>query len=207
MICSGTAGRPRFTPEVKAVCFRVMRTATLTIVTVFGLISSRASAVLVPSPDGKTVYDTATNVTWLADANLSATATFGLPVCNGASAQPCINPSGSMTYPSAVAWVNAMNTATYLGHSNWQLPTNPTNDPGCLLNNNLSFGFNCSASALGSLYYSALALRAPDTAVPGVGSNAGPFANFQPYLYWSQTVDAKVPRSYHTFSFRHRVLG
>jgi hypothetical protein len=80
---------------------------------------ARAASVL--NPDGLTVFDNENNVTWLADANLPASVRFGLPVCTGSSTQPCVNPSGSMTYQSAVAWVKAMNAANYLGHTNWQL--------------------------------------------------------------------------------------
>src|ERR1019366_7192347 len=62
------------------------------------------------------------------------------------------------------------------------------------------FGFNCMASALGSLYYNALGLKAPNTAVPIPINTAGPFANFQPYLYWSQTTPPNGI-GYGTFSF------
>jgi hypothetical protein len=51
-----------------------------------------------------------------------------------------------------------------------------------------SFGFGCTLNALGSLYYNALGLKAPTTAVPIPGNTAGPFSNFQPDLYWSQTI-------------------
>ena len=160
-----------------------------------------AGAVLVLSPDGVTVYDTVNHVTWLADAHYPATNRFGLPLCSGPGAQPCVNASGSMSYASAAAWVSAMNAATYLGHSDWQLPTTPTFDPGCGKKgpNGNSFGYGCSASALGSLYYNALGLRAPDTAVPIPANAVGPFTNLQPYLYWSQ-VGASAD-GYHAFSF------
>ena len=130
---------------------------------------SEAAGALTISADGLTVDDPANGITWLADANLAAGNRFGLPVCTGtaSSPQPCINPSGSMNYPSAAAWVAAMNAANYLGHSDWQLPTNPPHDDGCGRKgpNGNSFGFGCSASAFGTLY-NALGLKAPSTAVP-----------------------------------------
>ena len=140
------------------------------------------------STDGMTVYDTANKVTWLADANLASSNRFGLPFCTS-GVHPCINANGSMSYAAAAAWVSAMNAANYLGHSNWQLPTTPLVDLGCTSKgpNGNSFGYRCSASALGSLYYNGLALAAPDAAVAIPGSGAGPFSNVQPYLYWSQT--------------------
>ena len=68
-----------------------------------------AHAALTLSPDGTTVYDTANNITWLADANLASTVRFGLPLCGTGAGQPCVNASGSMNYQSAAAWVAAMN--------------------------------------------------------------------------------------------------
>ena len=173
-----------------------------------GMWPLRASATLVLSPDGIAVYDTVNNISWLADANLAATNRFGLPLCNASGAQPCVNPSGSMSYQAAAAWVAAMNAANYLGHTNWQLPTNPLADAGCGFTGpqNNSFGFNCSASALGSLYYNGLGLKAPNTAVPIPNNTAGPFSNFQPYIYWSQTTPPNGT-GYGTFSFNSGFQG
>ena len=170
--------------------------------------ATQSFAALVPSADGSTVFDTRNNVNWLADANLAVTNRFGLPVCDEAiSPKSCINPGGSMSYQAAAAWVAAMNAANYLGHSNWQLPTTPSTDSSCPFTgpNGNSFGFNCTAGALGSLYYDALGLVAPDTAVPIPNIAVGPFSNFQPYLYWSQTNTAGI--GYATFSFNSGFHG
>ncbi len=162
----------------------------------------QGSAALLPSPDGATVYDTVNNVSWLADTDFAATNRFGLPLCGNSTPQPCVNANGSMSYTSATAWISAMNAANYLGHNNWQLPTTPLTDAGCQFvgANGGSFGFNCTASAFGSLYYNALGLKAPNTAVPIPSNTVGPFSNFQPYLYWSQT-NAGTNLGYITFSF------
>jgi uncharacterized protein (TIGR03437 family) len=163
----------------------------------------QAASTLTLSPDGITVYDSVNNISWLANANLPASSRFGLPVCSGSSIDPktCVNPSGSMTYQAAAAWVAAMNAANYLGHSNWQLPTTPPLDNGCgfIGPQEVAFGWNCSAGALGSLFYNALGLKAPNTAVPIPNNTTGPFTNFQPYLYWSQTIVGDG--GYGTFSF------
>jgi uncharacterized protein (TIGR03437 family) len=162
----------------------------------------RAGATLVPSVDGITVYDTVNNVNWLADANLAASNRFGLPICTTAgSTAPCVNPSGSMNWVGVVAWVAAMNAANYLGHSNWQIPTTPQVDKGCggVGPQKDSFGANCSLNALGSLYYNALGLNFPNTAVPITNSQVGPFSNLQPYFYWSQSGDGGLGQS--VFSF------
>jgi hypothetical protein len=184
---------------------RVIRTMIVAAALVaFGLWPLQAGATLVLSPDGITVYDTVNNISWLANADLAATNRFGLPLCTSATdPKACVNASGSMSYQSATAWVAAMNAAAYLGHTNWQLPTTPHVDSSCPFTgpHGESFGFNCMASALGSLYYSALGLKAPKTAVAIPNSTTGPFNNFQPYLYWSQTVVTQDGSGYGTFSF------
>ena len=161
-----------------------------------------ADAQLIPSPDGMTVYDAHLHVTWLANANLAGTpegAQFG--VAN-------ITPNGAMDFNTALAWVDALNGlnggAPYLGHTNWQLPTQPVfpiTDPTCSATgpNGNSFGFGCKGSAMGSLYAQGLHLHFPDTAVPIPGGMTGPFRNFQPYLYWSDT--SSGGNGYQTFSF------
>ena len=163
-----------------------------------GPVATPAGASLVPSRDGQTVYDPNLNVTWLADGNLAGTQTFG--VAN-------INKSGSMNYATAVRWVEAMNKldhgAGYLGHKNWQLPTALEKDLSCARTgrNGESFGFHCSGSALGSLYYRSLGLREPNTAVRMPANTVGPFHDFQPYLYWSGSPAADPKQGFVSFSF------
>jgi hypothetical protein len=153
---------------------------------------------LVAATDGKTVLDTRLGVTWLADANLAATQTFSVTG---------INKSGSMDYATAVRWVAAMNSAEngagYLGHHNWQLPTAPGADKTCDLTgrNGEPFGYHCSASALGSLYYVSLGLQEPDSAVQNAEEQVGPFKNFQPYLYWSKSEAIDPLQGFVSFSF------
>ena len=163
-----------------------------------------SGATLALSADGMTVYDSVNNITWLADFNLPASNRFGLPVCSGSAIdrKTCVNASGSMSYQAAGDWVAAMNAANYLGHNDWQVPTTPSTDnTGCTFTgpNGNSFGFDCSAGALGSVYYNALGLKAPSTAVPIPNYTIGPFSNFQPYYYWSQTGTSAL--GYATFSF------
>jgi uncharacterized protein (TIGR03437 family) len=163
---------------------------------------SQPSSTLTLSADGATVYDTANSISWLADANLAAGNRFGLPICTTVnSTVPCVNPSGSMNWVGATAWVAAMNAANYLGHSNWQLPTTPLVDKGCgaVGPQKNSFGANCTLGALGSLYYNALSLTFPNTAVPIPNTQVGPFNNLQPYFYWSQSADGGLGQS--VFSF------
>jgi hypothetical protein len=167
-------------------------------------VAAPASVPLVPAADGQTVYDPNLKVTWLADGNLAAKQAFG--VAN-------INKSGSMNYATAVEWVAAMNKldhgAGYLGHNNWQLPTAPTKDESCARTgrNGESFGFHCSGSALGSLYYGSLRLSEPNTAVRIPANKVGPFRDFQPYLYWSGSAAADPKQGFVSFSFNSGFQG
>ena len=167
-------------------------------------VAAPASAALVPAADGQTVYDPNLNVTWLADANLASTQTFGISN---------INKDGSMDYATALRWVEAMNTLDhgvgYLGHNNWQLPTAPAEDNSCAHTgrHGESFGFHCSGSALGSLYYGSLGLREPDSALPIATNIVGPFRDFQPYLYWSGSAAADPKQGFVSFSFNTGFQG
>ena len=159
-------------------------------------------AELILSVDGLTVYDGVLKVRWLANANLPGAAEGRFGVAN-------IAPNGSMDYATALQWVDTLNGLNggvgYLGHNNWTLPTTPTfpaTDPSCSAINRQgggSFGFGCMNSDLGSLYYVSLGLQYPNTVVPIPDDPAGPFHNFQPYLYWSDT--GAGSNGYHSFSF------
>ncbi|CAN5310002.1 hypothetical protein BH10PSE9_BH10PSE9_21710 [soil metagenome] len=156
--------------------------------------------VLVRADDGKTVYDSAANVTWLADGNLAASETFGVKG---------INKSGSMPFRLAAEFVRRMNAsnngAGYLGHNTWTLPATPSLDANCTSKNVNNFGYNCLKSAMGRLYYQGLGLRQPNTAVPMPETAAGSFKNIQPYLYWTASPSNQRSKQnvngFSTFSF------
>ena len=178
------------------------RIAILLSVLVSSLLAAHnAHAELIPFPDGMTVYDTVLKVRWLANANLPGTPEGRFGVSN-------ITPNGSMDYLTALEWLAALNGlnggAGYLRHNDWTLPTSPTfpaTDPSCAATgpNGNSFGFGCMESDMGSLFYVSLGLQYPDTAVPIPNNSVGPFNNFQPYLYWTNTSAGGT--GYHTFSF------
>lgn len=178
--------------------FRRIAAVMACVIMVFGI--QKVDAELIPSADGQTIYDTVLHVTWLANANLAATSPFGISK---------INPSGSMDYPTAIQWVAALNSVAYLGHNDWQLPATPTIDPTCSSTgpNGNSFGIGCVNSAMGSLFYQSFGLQYPNTAVPIPPNTAGPFSNFQPYLYWSDTISADATQGYHAFSFNSGWVG
>ena len=112
--------------------------------------ATSAYADLQPRLGGAAVYDTDLNITWLADANLAASNTFGTPG---------IAFDGSMPWPTVVNWLAAMNHAKYLGFSTWRLPTTPVQDPTCSsqdTTNNFSYGMGCTGSEMGHLFYEEL---------------------------------------------------
>jgi hypothetical protein len=140
---------------------------------------SATSPTLLLSRDGMTVYDTANNISWLADANLAASNTLGLPYCRDpTSPAVCVAQDGSMTWDSANQFIANMNAgAGYLGQKNWQLPPG---DQSCT-------GYNCvsSGSPMASLFYGQLGLSQGTPVVAAPNVDVGPFNNIQPYLYWA----------------------
>lgn len=138
-------------------------------------------------------YDTALDITWLADANLAATNTFGVSGITG---------TGQMDWATANAWIAAMNTANYLGISSWRLPNMfDIGGDGCTVYSYTSYnggdcGYNVvstgpQASELASLYHATLGnLAYYDTSgTPNYGGSphiqaTGPFQNLGNTLYW-----------------------
>jgi len=130
------------------------------------------------NPGGQSVYDPQTNVTWVANANLAASNMFGLALCTSPTTPSiCVAQDGAMTFSSATQFIANMNSAAYLGQTNWQAPTIDTSCPG----------FNCDGpqNPMGNLYYDQLGLSKGAPAVVTPNIVAGPFHNLQPYLYWS----------------------
>lgn len=167
-----------------------------------GLLSATgANAALVPALGGQVVNDTDRNITWLANANLAASNTFGV---GG------IGASGLMNWNTAQSWIVAMNTANYLGYSDWRLPTvTDTGTPGC----NAAFsGTDCgwnvdtATGEMAHLWYDELGNNAYYDILgnPQTGSgllNTGPFTNFQSNLYWYGTgYDASYTWAFATYT-------
>jgi uncharacterized protein (TIGR03437 family) len=130
------------------------------------------------NPGGQTVYDPVTNITWLANANLAATNTFGLSLCTSPTSPAlCVAQDGAMTWASAVQFLANMNSATYLGQKNWQAPSIDASCPG--------YGCVGTLNPLGNLFYTQLGFIEGATATATSTSAVGPFHNLQPYLYWT----------------------
>ena len=144
----------------KAYSFGAMNAALLFFITL------QADAALVSKLDGKAVYDDDLGITWIADASLSATNTFGLPTGVRLapspdydwSLVPLIWESGKMDWVAANLWIDAMNSAKYLGYNDWRLPDTLQPDYSCETTETLpsgtfrSSGLGCTGSELGHLY-------------------------------------------------------
>ena len=149
-----------------------------------GLITS-AEAALVSRLGGAAVYDTDFNITWLADANLAASNTFGV---SGIFA------SGIMNWGTAQSWIGAMNTTNYLGYNDWRLPTTLQPDATCdSQSGSVSYGLNCTGSELGHLFYNELGGVAGADIQTTNNSSLGLFSNVHSDAYWSGTEYALDP--------------
>ena len=168
--------------------------AGLVLYTLFG---SAANAALYSRLGGQAYYDDALDITWLADANLADTSNFGV---SG------IAFNGAMTWDTANDWIAALNTAAYLGASDWRLPfMADTGAPGCDLGfTGTDCGYNVQTKS-GPTVYSEMAhlfdvtlgnSSLYDTSGTLIGcagfpnfclGNAGPFSNLQANYYWTGT--------------------
>lgn len=137
-----------------------------------------AGAALINRGDGM-IYDTALNVTWLSNADLAATDSFGvLGIASG----------GQMTWSTAQDWITAMNASGYLGYSNWRQPTTQQPDSSCSVQSGgNSYGSNCTGSEMGELFYNELGGTAGANITVTHNSNLGLFQNVKDDVYWSGT--------------------
>lgn len=129
-------------------------------------------------------YDTALNITWLADANYAKTSGY--------------DADGLLTWDQAEAWVASLNVN---GIAGWRLPTTvDTGAPGCdnehaLGGTDCGYNVDTSTSEMAHMFYVTLGNKAlVDTAgnyQNGNGpSNTGPFENGPFGIYWSGKVVA-----------------
>ena len=143
---------------------------------------------------GAAVYDATTNLTWVSNANLAATNTFGV---SG------IDPAGSMSWAIANSWIAGMDAANYLGYNNWALPTTLQPDATCgsQKSGGVSYGYGCTGSQMGNLFYNALGGVAHTSITTTHNANYNLFSNFQSGNYWSGTEYAPNNRLAWNFHF------
>ncbi|MEJ2687198.1 MAG: hypothetical protein P8124_08300, partial [Gammaproteobacteria bacterium] len=169
------------------------------------ILTANANATLVSRLGGLAYYDTATNLTWLSNAD----AGYG-SVYDSADGTT----DGKMTWANANAWAASLHVG---GVTGWRLPdVSPIN--GATYNYNYSmdgstdWGYNISAqgtvyagskaSEMAYLYYNTLGNSAAydvsgtqrSCATTTCFSNTGPFTNVQSSVYgagyWTATADA-----------------
>ena len=106
-------------------------------------------------------YDSEFNITWLRDWSSA----------------------GQLGWSDAMAWASTLTVGNFGG---WRLPTTVQPDSSCSnQEDGISFGFNCSGSELGHVWYTVLGNTA------GSLTNTAPFLNLQPSTYWSSTPDPR----------------
>ncbi|MBK1629611.1 hypothetical protein CKO31_02425 [Thiohalocapsa halophila] len=128
-------------------------------------------------------------LTWTADANLAASNTFGLSTGadlglypgEGSGEQGRINTDGTMNWPGALFWIDAMNAANYAGANDWRLwsALDSNGDEPCA-------GWDCTYSELGHLFYFEGGLSQFDSINDSVALT-DVFTNMQDNVYWSGT--------------------
>ena len=160
--------------------------------------SFSANATLFPVFAGQAVYDNDLDISWITNAHLAASNTFGLSTGvslgthsgDSSGVNGLIDADGSMNWPGALFWIDAMNAANYLSASDWRLPTTTQPDASCSMQEVpgggfplQGFGGGCTGSEIGHLFN-----------VEGISSSSpDPFTNVQPFYYWSGTEVAPDP--------------
>ncbi len=140
-------------------------------VLILGL-AGTAQATLIDRGNGL-IYDDDLDITWAANANINGT---------------------MMNWDTAVAWAGGL---SYGGYDDWRLPTTQQPDASCDSQHNpgggfplQGYGYNCSGSELGHLFYTELAGTAGSSILNAADPNGylALFSNVQSdYYYWSGT--------------------
>ncbi|MFZ1626000.1 MAG: DUF1566 domain-containing protein [Gammaproteobacteria bacterium] len=174
---------------------------------VISLIAGPASAALLGrsalTPGGtdyQAYYDDVQNITWLRNANLPRSMSFGVEgICQGNDpmGSGCPENPGAMDWSTANDWIAAMNGASYLGTTDWRMPQTVQPDPGCDGRTNpypaprQNYGFGCTLSEMPHLHSDGITWYRP-----------GPFINMAaPEDVWSETSYAINTTYAWTFNF------
>lgn len=133
---------------------------------------------------GLAYYDDVADLTWLADANAARTSGY--------------DANGLMTLDDATTWVAGLSVA---GVDGWRLPSTLQNDNSCSYQYGPeAFGYNCTGSELGNLFYNVLGGSASFSITTNHNANYNLFSNVQSYYYWSATEFVPITRYEWNFS-------
>ena len=158
-----------------------------------GLLAGGPAQAALLDRGGGLIYDSDLNITWLKDANYAATQ---FAASSGAQGDA----DGLMNWSAANAWAAGL---TYGGYSDWRLPTTLQPDASCGSSFDAgapygvqSYGYNCTGSELGHLFYTELGGTAGSSILASGDPDLALFQNIQSNVYWSGTAYAPDPAIY-----------
>ena len=132
------------------------------------VLSTSANAALISRLGGQAYYDDVSDLTWLADANYAQTSGY--------------DADGRMTWDTANTWAEGLDVA---GVTGWRLADTIQPDASCSIGN--SYGFDCTGSEMGNLFYNVLGGVAGSSITTVNNANYDLFSNIQSNIYWSAT--------------------
>jgi hypothetical protein len=137
---------------------------------VFSVITLPTQAALISVLGGQAYYDDVADLTWLANANAAGT---------------------TMTWAAANAWAASLDIN---GVTGWRLPDTLQPDASCSnQSSDTSYGYNCTGSEMGNLFYNVLGGVAGTSIDTTHNSNYDLFSNVQSFVYRSSTEYAPYP--------------
>ena len=149
---------------------------------------STANAALTSILDGKAVYDSDLNISWLANANAGAGSEFDDGI---------LDYDGNMSWSNASAWAASLNVE---GTTGWRLPTTLHPDATCFTTSD-STGFPCTGSEMGHLFYNELGGTVNNSILSSGDPDLALFSNIQPFRYRSATDSPTSTSDAYNFNF------
>jgi hypothetical protein len=133
----------------------------------------QAEASLLLRLEGRALYDTDTNLTWLSDANYAKTSGF--------------DADGRLNWAEANAWVDNLDIG---GFTDWRLPTSLQPDPHCDYQSYVgSYGYHCIGSELGNLFSNVLGGQNGQSITSVHNANYDLLTHLQNNFYWTSTLN------------------
>ncbi len=111
-------------------------------------------------------YDTELNITWLTDG----------------SANVLMNWAAAKNWAANLSFTDGVNV-----YDNWRLPSTLQPDASCSVQTHISYGYNCTGSEMGHLFYAELGGVAGQSILTSTDPNVLKFNNLQSSDYWSGT--------------------